>query len=136
MSLWMETIGILAVAACGLFAGRWASKQSSAARITAMVFSFGIVGLILLARLNVLWDYLPPLRPVAAGRLRFMLLAFAVTVGLTAPLTQLRSIISRMITCLVMSVIIAVLITLPFMGPALVQRDLSETPTRLDIDGV
>ena len=136
MSLWLETIGILAVAACGLLAGRWASKHSSAARITAMVFSFGIVGLILLARLSVLWQYLPPLRPVATGRLRFMLLAFAVTVGLTAPLSQLRNIFSRYMTCLVMSVIIAVLITLPFMGPALVQHDLSDTVTRLDIDGV
>jgi len=136
MSLWMETIGILAVAACGLLAGQWASKHSSAIRITAMVFAFSIVGLILLARLSFLWPYFPPLRPVAAGRLRFMLLAFAVTIGLTAPLTQLRSVISRLITCLVMSVIIAVLVTLPFMGPALVQRDLSGIPTRLDIDGV
>ena len=136
MSLWLETIGILVVAACGLLAGRWASKHSSTARVTAMVFSFGIVGLILVARVSILWEYLPPLRPIAASRLRFVLLAFAVTVGLTAPLTQLRSIISRLITCLVMSVIIAVLITLPFMGPALVQQDLSDTVTRLDIDGV
>ena len=101
-----------------------------------MVFSFGIVGLILLARLSVLWEYLPPLRPISAGRLRFVLLIFAVTVGLTAPLTQLQSYVSRFVTCLVMSVIIAVLVTLPFMGPALVQQDLSETVTRLDIDGV
>lgn len=136
MSLWMETIGILAVAACGLWAGAWASKHSSAARITAMAISLVIVGIILLSRLSILWQVLPTLCPIAAGRLRFVLLAFAVTVGLTSPLTQLRNMLSRFVTCLVMSFIIAVLITLPFMGPALVQQDLSSTPTRMDIDGV
>ncbi len=136
MSLWLETIGILAVAACGLFAGRWSSKHSPTARIMAMAAAFGIILLILLARLSVLWPYLPPLRPIAAGRLRFILLTFAVTIGLTAPLSQLRSIISRFTTCVLMSIFIAILITLPFMGPALVQGDLSCIPTQIDVDGV
>jgi ABC-type bacteriocin/lantibiotic exporter with double-glycine peptidase domain len=35
-----------------------------------------------------------------------------------------------------MSVFLAILIALPFMGPAIVQRDLSDVPTQLDIDGV
>jgi predicted double-glycine peptidase len=101
-----------------------------------MTVAFGIVGLILLARLSVLWPYLPLLRPIAAGRLRFILLTFAVTTGLTAPLGQLHSIVSRFFTCVAMSIFIAVLITLPFMGPALVQQDLSKIPTQFDIDGV
>lgn len=136
MELWFETFGILVIAVCGLGAGLWASKRSPAARIAAMAISFVIIGVILLARQSILWELLPPLRPIAAGRLRFVLLALAVTMGLTAPLSQLRSGISRFITCLIMSVFLAILITLPFMGPAMVQRDLSDMPTQLDIDGV
>lgn len=136
MSLWFETIGILLIAICGLLAGRTASRHSAGARVIAMGVSFGLVGLILLARLNVLWELFGLLRPIAAGRLRFMLLAFAVTIGLTAPLSRLRSIISRLATCVVMSILLAVLITLPFMGPALVQENLSAMPTQIDSDGV
>lgn len=136
MNLWMETIGMLLIAVCGLVVGRWASKHSPTARITAMIVSFGIVGLILLARQYVLWELFPPLRPIAAGRLRFILLVLAVTVGLTAPLSQLRSVVSRFVTCIVMSILLAVLISLPFMGPALAQEDFSVISNRYDTDGV
>jgi len=136
MGLWLETVGILLIAVCGLAAGLWASKHSPVARVTVMVSSFIIIVVILLARQSILWELLPPLRPIAAGRLRFVLLVLAVTMGLTAPLSQLRSHISRFVTCLILSVFLAILITLPFMGPAMIQRNLSNMPTKLDIDGV
>lgn len=136
MGLWLETIWIVLVALCGLLAGWWASRHSPSARIWAMAISFGLIGLILLSRQSALWNLIPPLRPIAAGRLRFILLTFSVTLGLTTPLSQLSSLISRFATCVMMSIFIAILITLPFLGPALIQRDLSNTPTRLDDDGV
>jgi predicted double-glycine peptidase len=136
MGLWLETIWIVLVALCGLLAGWWASRHSDTARISAMALAFAIIGLILLSRQSALWNLIPPLRPIAAGRLRFILLTFAVTIGLTTPLSRLRSIISRFVTCVMMSIFIAILITLPFMGPALIQRDLSDIPTRFDVDGV
>ena len=136
MSLWLETIWILLIAICGMLAGRWASKHSPAARVSAMFISFFIIGLILLARQYVLWNLCPALRPIAAGRLRFILLTFAVTLGMTAPLSQLNSMISRFATCVIMSLFIGVLVTLPFLGPALLQENLSNTPTRIDLNGV
>lgn len=135
MGLWLETIGIAAVALCGLLAGRWASRRP-VSRAAAMAAAFGIVGLILLSRLSVLWSAVPGLCPISAGRLRFILLAFAVTLGLSAPLGELRSMISRFATCVIMSLFLAILITLPFIGPALVQGELSALPTRFDSDGV
>jgi predicted double-glycine peptidase len=134
--LWLETFGILLIAIIGIVLGRWASRCSTSARIFAMSLSFVVVGLILLSRLGGLWDAAPLLRPIAASRLRFVLLAFAVTLGLTAPLTQLRSYASRLITCLVMSFFIAILISFPFLGPALIQSDLANSQTRFDMDGV
>ena len=136
MILWLETFGILLIAIIGIVLGRWASRRSTSARILAMSISFGLVGLILLSRLGELWETVPVLRPIAASRLRFVLLAFAVTLGLTAPLTQLRSYASRFITCLVMSFFIAILVSFPFLGPALIQSDLANSETRFDIDGV
>lgn len=134
--LWIEIFGILLIAIAGIVFGRWASSQSTSARIFAMSISFAVVGLILLARLGSLWETFPLLRPIAASRLRFVLLAFSVTLGLTAPLTQLRSYASRFITCMVMAFFIAILVSFPFLGPALIRSDLANSPTRIDIDGV
>ena len=134
--LWLETLGILLIAFIGIILGRWASRRSTSARIFAMGASFAVVGLILLARQGSLWNTFPFLCPIAASRLRFVLLAFAVTLGLTAPLSQLRNLASRFVTCLVMSFFIAILIALPFVGPVLVQSDLAVSQTRIDVDGV
>lgn len=136
MALWLETIGMLLTAALGIGLGLASSRRSMHARIAAMIAAFAIVTLILLARQDALWQYLPALCPLAAGRIRFVLLVFAVTLGLTAPLDQLASRISRFATCLVMSLMIGVLISLPFLMPALLQDQLSASRTRVDVDGV
>lgn len=127
---------MLLVAAFGIGLGLAAARRSTAARIGAMASAFGLIGLILLARQDALWSKLPFLCPLAAGRIRFVMLMFAVTLGLTAPLDQLRSWVSRFATCLIMSVMIGVLISLPFLMPALMQRDLGASQTRIDRDGV
>ena len=136
MTAWFETFGILLIAITGFILGRWASCRSTRARIFAMIASFSVVGLILISRDGSLWKTFPLLCPIAASRLRFVLLAFAVTLGLTAPLGQLRSFTSRFVTCFVMSVFVAILISLPFLGPALIQSDLAASRTRIDTDGV
>ena len=134
--VWLETIEILLVAISGIVLGQWASRKSTLAHIIAMGVSFAIVGLILLARLGSLWEMFPYLRPIAASRLRFVLLIFAITLGLTAPLTQLRNYTSRLVTCLVMTSFVMVLVCLPFLGPVLIQSDLANLQTRMDTDGV
>ncbi len=136
MILWLETGGILLVAAAGIVLGLAASRISVRARLFAMTAAFAVVGLILLARQSGLWDAFPFLIPIAASRLRFTLLAFAVSLGLTAPLGQLQRFISRLVTCSIMSVFIVILVSLPFLGPAMIQSDLSAVQTRIDIDGV
>lgn len=134
--LWVETFGILLVAAAGILLGRAASRRSTPERVLAMGVSFGLIGLILLSRVGALWQPVPLLCPIAASRLRFFLLTFAVTLGLTAPLSQLRSYVSRFATCLVMAFFIATLVSVPFLGPALIRSELAASPTRIDIDGV
>lgn len=133
---WFETFGILLIAITGFVLGRWASCRSIHARVFAMITSFAVVGLILISRAGSLWHTFPLLCPIAASRLRFVLLAFAVTLGLTAPLGQLRSFTSRFVTCFIMSVFVAILISFPFLGPALIRSDLAGSRTRIDTDGV
>jgi predicted double-glycine peptidase len=136
MSLWLETMGMLLMAMLGIGLGLAASRHSLAARLTAMAVAFSLVGVILLARLDELWSFVPLLCPLATSRIRFVVLIFAVTLGLTAPLDQLSSRISRLATCLIMSLMIAAMISLPFLMPAVLQQELSASRTRIDIDGV
>lgn len=136
MVLWLETGGILLIAAAGIVLGWRAAAVSTRSRFFAMTAAFAVVGLILLSRCSSLWDAFPFLIPIAASRLRFTLLAFAVSLGLTAPLGQLQSYALRITTCAVMSIFIVILVSLPFLGPAIIQEDLSVLSTRIDADGV
>lgn len=136
MELWLETFGIFLIAIVGVIIGRWASRRSSFTRIFALCVSFTVVGVILLSRLGSLWDTFPLLCPIATSRLRFVLLSFAVTLGLTAPLSQLRSLLSRFVTSVIMSVFITILVSFPFLAPAMIQSELAITQTRIDTDGV
>lgn len=136
MELWLETLGIILIAVLGVILGRAASRTSPRSAVFAMAASFSVIGLILLARLNTLWDSFPFLCPIAASRLRFLLLAFAVTLGLTAPLAQLKSIMVRWMICLLMGVFLGVLVGLPYVGPVMIRSELAATQTRMDTDGV
>jgi hypothetical protein len=78
----------------------------------------------------------PVLCPLAAGRVRFVLLVFAVTLGLSTPLAQLTRPSVRLITCGILALYISALTILPFLGPAAVQSQLASLTTRFDADGV
>ncbi|MCE5186521.1 MAG: C39 family peptidase [Planctomycetaceae bacterium] len=135
MALWLETLGILLVALAGICVGLAASKRSTRTCLVVMIISLCLIGLILLARQDSLWQYVPALCALAAGRMRFVLLVFAVTMGLSAPLNQLGPGL-RMTACTVMCVLIAAMISLPFLLPAMLQQQFATSQTRIDVDGV
>lgn len=136
MELWLEMLGIILIAVLGLVLGRAASRTSAKSAFFAMTVSFFVIGLILFARQNTLWDEFPFLCLVAASRLRFLLLAFAVSLGLTAPLKQLKSGIIRWAACLLLGIFLGVLVGLPYVGPVMIRSELAATQTRMDADGV
>ncbi|NLK42659.1 MAG: hypothetical protein GX298_11495 [Planctomycetes bacterium] len=136
MNLWLETIGVFAVAATGMLLGHIASRSGARSLAAALGVSFLLVGLVLLGRLPAVIYSWPMLYPLAAGRVRFVLLVFAVTLGFSAPLAQLRSPRVRMLVCVMMAMFVSALTILPFVGPAAVQGQLAAIGTQWDADGV
>lgn len=136
MDLWLETIGVFGIAAVGMALGHWASRSGVFSRTSALVITFALVGLVLLGHFPSLVQRWPVFYPLAAGRVRFVLLAFAVTLGLSTPLAQLTRPTVRMLTCVIMALYVAALTILPFVGPAAVQGQLAELQTEWDTDGV
>lgn len=136
MDLWLETIGVFAIAALGMLLGHIASRCGPFSRTAALVITFLLVGLVLAGRFPEMVYRWPELYPLAAGRVRFVLLVFAVTLGLSAPLAQLTRPSSRMATCVIMALYISALTILPFLAPAAVQNQLASLITQFDADGV
>ena len=136
MDLWLETIGVFVLAAIGMFLGTLASRSGTVSRTAALTITFLLVGLVLAGRFPALLYRWPMLYPLAAGRVRFVLLVFAVTLGLSTPLAQLTRPSIRMITCILMALFVSALVILPFLGPAVVQDQLAALRTCFDADGV
>lgn len=136
MNVWLETIGVFAVAAAGMLLGHMASRSGPFSRTAALAITFLLVGLVLAGRVPELVYRWPELYPLASGRVRFVLLIFAVTLGLSSPLAHLTRPSVRMITCVIMALYIAALTILPFIGPAAVQDQLASLQTTFDADGV
>ena len=136
MELWLETIGVFAIAALGMVLGHIASRSGVFSRTAALVITFLLLAMVLAGRLPLMVSRWPELYPLAAGRGRFVLLVFAVTLGLTTPLEQLTQPLVRILTCVIMAVYISVLTILPFLGPAAIQGQLMTIPTQFDADGV
>lgn len=136
MELWFETIGVLAIAALGMLLGHIASRSGAFSRTAATCFSLLLVVLVLAGRFPSLVHHWPGLYPLAAGRVRFVLLIFAVTLGLSAPLAQLTVPFVRMLTCVIMALYISALTILPFLTPAAIQEQMATVQTQFDADGV
>lgn len=136
MELWLETIGVFTLAALGMLLGHIASRSGSFSRTAVLLITFLLMGLILAGRFPALVFRWPQLYPLAAGRVRFVLLILAVTLGLTAPLAQLTRPSVRMVTCVIMALFVSALTILPFLGPAVVQDQLKTLQACFDNDGV
>jgi len=136
MTLWLETIGVFGVACLGILLGSVASRSGALSRTAALTITFLLVALTLAGRIDALAYRWPELYALAAGRVRFVLLVFAVTLGLSTPLAQLTRPGVRMITCILIALFVSALTILPFVGPAAVQHQLLALKTTFDADGV
>ena len=136
MDLWLETIGVYALAAAGMLTGHIASRSGVFSRTAALTITFLLVALVLAGRFPDAVYRWPVLYPLAAGRVRFVLLVFAVALGLSTPLAHMTRPSIRLLTCVIMALYISALTILPFLGPAAAQDKLMSLKTTFDADGV
>jgi hypothetical protein len=136
MDLWLETIGVYELAALGMLLGHIASRSGAFSRTAALTITFLLVALVVAGRFPDAVYRWPALYPLAAGRVRFVLLIFAVTLGLSAPLALMTRPAVRLLTCVIMALYVSALTILPFLGPAATQDKLMSLKTTFDADGV
>ncbi|HUW19929.1 MAG TPA: cysteine peptidase family C39 domain-containing protein [Sedimentisphaerales bacterium] len=136
MNPWLETIGVILVAVLGILLGRafsglrkrwWALGYFIPAALIAMLIVGG-------------WPYslafVPPFFWIATGRIKFVILSLAITMGLTTPLSRLPRRCEKLIICILMTVIVAWFSVAPFLVPALIRNKLASLETRVNPNGI
>ena len=135
MNPWFETIAVVLVALSGLLLGRAFSRFQKPYWIWGYILPFLLIGLLALARFSNTVCFVPPFSWVTAGRVKFVILSLAVTMGLTTPLSRLPRKCEKVVICILMSIVVVWFCILPFLVPALIKDNLANLETMLDSNG-
>jgi predicted double-glycine peptidase len=136
MDLWLDATGILTVVSAGVLSGRLFSRLRRPYWVCGYFCSIVLIAGLLAARCSTAIGFLPPLSWIAAGRARFIVLAWAITAGLLTPLSRLPRRCERYIVCILAGIFVAAFSVGPFLGPAFCRGRLAKAQTTIDADGV
>jgi hypothetical protein len=133
---YLETIGVLGVAVLGLLAGKAFSSLKRPYWLGGYFLSLVLTAILILPHLYYTAQFTPVLGVLLAGRIRFIILGFAVTVGLVAPIDRLPYRLEQILVCVLMSIVIGWFTVMPFLAPALLQDSFVSLKTRIDSQGI
>lgn len=136
MNPWLETIGVILVALLGIILGRAFSSLRKPSWTLGYFLSAALIATLVVTRARGTLSSVPLLSWLTTGRIRFVIVSLAVTMGLTTPLSRLPYKVERLTICILMGVVVVWFSILPFLVPALIRDDLVNLETRIDSDGV
>jgi len=136
MNPWVETGGVILVAVLGVLAGSVFSRLRKPYWVLGYGLPLVLIGMLGLVRLDNGLAFVQPFLWVSIGRVRFITLSLAVSMGLTVPLSRLPRRWERLIVCFLMAGFVAWFSVLPFLVPAMIRDRLSNLKTRFDSNGV
>lgn len=136
MSPWIETMGVLFLAAAGLGIGHWCSRLPKPYWLLGYIIPLLLIAVIGLTRRNSVWEFVPPMSLLVSGRTEFALAGFITTLVLTTPLSRLSHPRSRMWVMAFMGIVVFFSSLWPFLAPAFNRKHLQSLTTMLDRDGI
>lgn len=136
MQPYFETLGIIFIALAGTLIGWKFSCLNKRYWIIGYFIALLIVGFLSIGRFCYSFNFIWPFDFFLAGRLRFVFLTLAISIGLTSPLSRLPSRNERILVCTVMSLVITWFCVLPFLTPGLIRGRLKTLPSYIDTQGV
>jgi len=107
MNPWFETIGVIQIALLGIILGKVFSGLRKPYWTLGYFLPSLLITMLVLARYNNALPFVPPFSWITAGRVRFIILALAVTMGLTTPLSRLPRKCEKLIIGVLMVVVVA-----------------------------
>jgi len=136
MSPWSETTGVTVIALLGVVLGGRAQRLRTPYWALGYAFSLSLVGVLALGRCDSALQFAAPFSWIVAGRLKHIVLALAITMGLSTLVPRLPRKWEKVAVCLLMTAFLLWSSILPFLMPALVRNHLANLETKLDADGV
>ncbi|MBN2314168.1 MAG: hypothetical protein JXM79_09580 [Sedimentisphaerales bacterium] len=136
MNPWFETAGVILITLLGAFAGRFFSRFRRPYWVLGYLIPAGLIAMLALVRFYPVLSFVRPFVWMTAGRIRFVTLSLAVSMGLTVPLSRLPYKFEKLIVCLLMAGFVLWFSVLPFLVPAVIRERLSNLETRYDKNGI
>jgi len=136
MGLLLETLGVVVVSAAGVAAGHIISRRTDRWWVVGYFVALGLICAMAVSRFGGRFGFAGPLLWMTAGRVKFVILSVAVTVGLTTPLRRLPRRLEKVLVCIVMVVVVGWFCVVPFVMPALIRGRLANLETKVDSSGV
>jgi len=136
MTPWVGTANVVLVALLGICLGRLISRLKESYWLLGCSLPFLLIAMLVLTRYSNGLHFVEPFSWVAVGRTRFITLSFAVSMGLTVPLSRLPHKFEKLIVCLLMAGFVTWFAALPLLVPALVKDRLLSLSTRFDVNGI
>jgi hypothetical protein len=136
MNPWLETIAVVLVALSGVLIGLRFSRFRSSYWTLAYFLPMLLIAMLVIGRCGCVSGHLPALLWITAGRLKFVVLSFAIPMGLTTTLSRLPHKSEKLITCILMAVVVVWTSVLPFLVPALLKDFLLSRATLVDSNGI
>jgi len=136
MEPWLETAGVVLVAVLGVFLGRVFSDLRKPYWLLGYFLPLILITILVLVRCNNYMRFVQPFRWVATGRVKFVIISFVVTMGLTVPLSRLPRKCEKLLVCVLMAIVVTWFSVFPFLVPALIKNHLLNVKTRLSSNGI
>lgn len=136
MTPWVGAVSVVLVALLGICLGWRFSRFQKSYWLLGCFLPFVLIAMLVLTRYSNGLHFVQPFSWVAIGRIRFITLSFAVSMGLTVPLSRLPHRFEKLIVCFLMVGFVTWFSILPLLVPALVKDHLLSLNTRFDADGV
>lgn len=136
MSPWLETVGVGMVAVLGVALGRASQRLRTCGWLAGYVFSIFLVALLALSQRSLTLQFSPPFSWFVAGRLRLVVLALAVTLGVSTLLPRLPRAWEKSAVRMLTIVLLLWSSILPFLAPAFLKEHLAHIETTIDANGV
>ena len=136
MNPWLETTGVVLIAVFGVFVGRAFSRFRKPYWVLGYILPGVLIAMLAMLRFNSNLYFISPFSWIAAGRIRYVVLSLAVSMGLTVPLSRLPYKFEKLIVCILMAGFVTWFSVLPFLMPALIKERLYNLQTKFDKNGI
>ena len=136
MVLWFEVIAVISVAFLGIILGKWFARLSTPFWSLGFILSISSIVALIIIRYIAEVSSMSLLCWIAMGRVKFVILALAITMGLTTLHCRMSNKIKKCIICIAMFVLVVWFTIFPFLVPVLIKDHLSRLNTKIDSTGV